>query len=216
MHALSFKLRIVHTVTRSEPTVPKLTKGQKTRQAIINEATNILVNEGYENFVIRQIAKRVGIQPGNLQYYYPTKKELLWEVLTPESDKYEDTYLKLAEKATTKSGKVLALVDFLIADIREKATCNIWFTIWALAPHDDEVAEIMDRFYLKYNESLSRLLRHADPDMPEQRSKHLACLLTALFDGMTNQIGYGKSKHEFHVGIEDELRSAVLALVGVS
>lgn len=202
-------------MTDQSSQTPKLSKGQKTRQAIIDEATNILVNEGYENFVLRQIAKRVGIQPGNLQYYYRTKNELLWEVLTPEIDKYEDTYIQLASKASTKAGKILALVDFLLADISVKSTCNIWFTIWALAPHDDEVAEIMDRFYLKYNQELSKLLRHADPDMGEQRSKHVACILTALFDGMTNQIGYGKPQHDFHVGIEDELRTTVLTLIGI-
>lgn len=190
-------------------------KGEKTRQAILEEARRILVDEGYENFVLRKIAKNIGIQPGNLQYYFPTKKELLWEVLTPEIDKYEDTYQTVTEKGTSKSAKILAMVDFLLADIRIKSTCTIWYTIWALAPHDKEVAEIMDRFYETYITALSRLLLNADPNIHPRRANHIARIITALMDGMTNQIGYGKPQHESLEGLENELRSSIMHIVNM-
>lgn len=190
-------------------------KGEKTRQAILEEARRILVDEGYENFVLRKIAKNIGIQPGNLQYYFPTKKELLWEVLTPEIDKYEDAYQTATEKGTSKSAKILAMVDFLLEDIRVKSTCTIWYTIWALATHDKEVAEIMDRFYETYITALSKLLMKADPGMHPRRANHLARIITALMDGMTNQIGYGKPQHESLEGLENELRSSIMHIVNM-
>jgi AcrR family transcriptional regulator len=190
-------------------------KGQKTRLAIIEEARRILVDEGYENFVLRKIAKNIGIQPGNLQYYYPTKNELLWEVLTPEIDKYEDNYEKIVAQGTSKAAKVLAMVDFLLKDITVKSTCNIWFTIWALAPHDKEVADIMDRFYQTYIGALAKLLQRSIPDLHPRRANHLARIITALMDGMTNQIGYGKPSHESLEGLENELRTAILHIVTI-
>jgi len=190
-------------------------KGNKTRQTIIAEARRILVDEGFENFVLRKIAKNIGIRPGNLQYYYPTKKDLLWEVLTPEIDKYEDTYAAVIENSTSKSAKILAMVDFLLKDIRVKSTCTIWYTIWALAPHDDEVAEIMDRWYDAYINALATLLQKADPTIPDRRANHLARMITALMDGLTNQIGYGKPQHPSLDGFENEIRMAILHLINI-
>jgi len=190
-------------------------KGEKTRQAIIDEARRILVDEGYENFVLRRIAKNIGIQPGNIQYYYATKKELLWEVLTPEIDKYEDTYDSISEHGTSKSAKVLAMVDFLLKDIKVKSTCNIWFTVWALAQHDTEVAEIMDKWYETYISDLAKLLQSTDPNMHPRRSWHLARMITALMDGLTNQIGYGKPHHETIDGLDNEIRTSILHLINM-
>tara|TARA_R110000868_G_C10972714_1_gene770800 strand:+ start:28473 stop:29174 length:702 start_codon:yes stop_codon:yes gene_type:complete len=190
-------------------------KGAKTRQDIIDEARRILVDEGYENFVLRRIAKNIGIQPGNIQYYYATKKELLWEVITPEIDKYANTYEAVTQHGSSKSAKVLAAVDFLLKDIKVKSTCNIWFTVWALSQHDDEVAEIMERFYNFYIPALAKLLLSCDSNMSTRRAHHLARIITALMDGMTNQIGYGKPHHPDIDGLENELRTSILHLVNL-
>jgi AcrR family transcriptional regulator len=191
-------------------------KGEITRLAIVEEARRILVDEGYENFVLRKIAKNVGIQPGNLQYYFPTKKDLIWEVLSPEISKYSGTYTEVTTNVSTGSAKILATVDFLLDDIKVKSTCNIWFTIWALAPHDPEIAEIMDRWYQEYLASLAQLIKASMPNLSEQRANHVARIITALMDGMTNQIGYGKPRHDTLEGIEDEIRSTILHLVTLS
>lgn len=191
-------------------------KGEMTRLAIVKEARRILVDEGYENFVLRKIAKNIGIQPGNLQYYFPTKKDLIWEVLSPEISKYSGTYTEVTTTASTGSAKILATVDFLLDDIKVKSTCNIWFTIWALAPHDPEIAEIMDRWYQEYLASLAQLIKASMPNLSEQRANHVARIITALMDGMTNQIGYGKPRHDTLEGIEDEIRSTILHLVTLS
>ena len=191
-------------------------KGEITRLAIVEEARRILVDEGYENFVLRKIAKNIGIQPGNLQYYFPTKKDLIWEVLSPEISNYSGTYTEVTTNASTGSAKILATVDFLLDDIKVKSTCNIWFTIWALAPHDPEIAEIMDRWYQEYLASLAQLIKASMPNLTEQRANHVARIITALMDGMTNQIGYGKPRHKTLEGIEDEIRSTILHLVTLS
>jgi len=191
-------------------------KGEITRQAIVDEARRILVDEGYENFVLRQIAKNIGIQPGNLQYYFPTKKDLIWEVLSPEINKYSTTYNELSEGTSSGSAKILTMVNFLLEDIKSKATCNIWFTIWALAPHDPEIADLMDRWYQAYLEDLAKLIQAAEPKLALQRAHHIARIITALMDGMTNQIGHGKPRHKTIEGLEDEIRSTLLHLVTLS
>ena len=49
-------------------------KGQETRQRIIDVGRTILVEEGYEKFILRRVAAKAEIKPGNLQYYFSSKR----------------------------------------------------------------------------------------------------------------------------------------------
>ena len=176
-------------------------------------ARSILVDEGYDRFVIRQISARVGIKPGNLQYYFANKKELLQAVLAPELARYHETYATLTHDKSGRNEAILAVVDFLLEEIKLKATCNIWYTVWALAPQDADIAALMDDWYQQYMGVLKSVIRTANPAISERRAGHIACLLTGLMDGLTNQIGYGKHTHAIHNGLESTVRTLFLDLV---
>jgi len=190
------------------------TKGKRTRENIINVAREVLANEGYEGFVLRQIAAKTGVKPGNLQYYFSSKKDLLQAVLENELHRYQDTYGKVAEDKHGKTARILSIVDFLLDEIKNnKATSNIWYTVWALAPLDPEIAELMDVWYQQYMEKIKEVFKSAAPDLSDSQAGHIASILTALMDGLTNQIGYGKTPHAIHEGIESTIRSLILDLV---
>ena len=59
-------------------------KGAARRDEILAEARAILVDEGLDRFVLREIAARVGILLGNLQYYYATRDDLLEALVRTE------------------------------------------------------------------------------------------------------------------------------------
>ena len=188
-------------------------KGLHTRERIIAAARAILVDEGYDNFVVRQISARVGIKPGNLQYYFANKKELLQAVLEPELARYHQAFASVTSDKSGKSEVILAVVDFLLQEVTRKATCNIWYTVWALAPQDQDISALMDDWYQKYLQDLQSVIRSANPTITERRAGHVACILTAIMDGLTNQIGYGKVRHDIHGGLESAVRTLSLELV---
>jgi AcrR family transcriptional regulator len=188
-------------------------KGQDTRERIIAAARAILVDEGYDNFVVRQISARVGIKPGNLQYYFANKKELLQAVLEPELARYHQAFASVTCDKSGKSEVILAVVDFLLQEVTRKAACNIWYTVWALAPQDQDISALMDDWYQKYLQELQSVIRSANPAISERRAGHIACILTAIMDGLTNQIGYGKVPHDIHSGLESAVRTLFLDLV---
>jgi AcrR family transcriptional regulator len=187
-------------------------KGKSTRARIIGIARAILVDEGYESFVLRQIAARAGIRPGNLQYYFASKKELLQAVLEPELARYNETYAAVTAQRQGKDEAILAVIDFLLEEIKVKATCNIWYTVWALAPQDADIAILMDDWYQQYMRQLKRVIKFASPKISDRKAGHVASLLTAVMDGLTMQIGYGKAPHDIHNGIEGTVKSVFLAL----
>ena len=187
-------------------------KGRDTRERIVAVARAILVDEGYDHFVIRQIAARAGVKPGNLQYYFANKKELLQAVLEPELARYHSTFAAVTKRRSGRNAALLAVVDFLLKEIKRKATCNIWYTVWALAPQHADIAALMDEWYQKYLRELKILIRAANPAVGERRAGHIAVLLTAVMDGLTNQIGYGKAPRPIHRGLETAVRRSFLSM----
>src|SRR2546430_17562561 len=61
---------------------------ESTRDQIIHAAADSLLENGYSGTSVRAIASRAGVAIGNLQYWFPTKSELLveaWRDLTSKS-----------------------------------------------------------------------------------------------------------------------------------
>ena len=191
---------------------PAAGKGRDTRERIVAVARAILVDEGYDRFVLRQIAARAGIKPGNLQYYFASKKELLQAVLEPELARYHDTFAGVTRSRSGRNAALLAVVDFLLREIKRKATCNIWYTVWALAPQDADIAALMDDWYQKYLKELKTLILAANPQLSGRRAGHIAALLTAVMDGLTNQVGYGKAPRSIHRGLDEAVRQSILSM----
>ena len=55
--------------------------GEKTRSAIRDAATSLFARHGYEAVSIRQIGAEVGVQAAALYRYFPTKEDLLFELM---------------------------------------------------------------------------------------------------------------------------------------
>src|SRR5258706_3859498 len=64
------------------------TATESTRDKIIHAAADSLLENGYSGTSVRAIASKAGVAIGNLQYWFPTKSELLveaWRYLTAKS-----------------------------------------------------------------------------------------------------------------------------------
>src|SRR2546428_9740127 len=63
------------------------TATESTRDQIIHAAADSLLENGYSGTSVRSIASKAGVAIGNLQYWFPTKSELLveaWRAPTAE------------------------------------------------------------------------------------------------------------------------------------
>src|SRR5260370_8947165 len=64
------------------------TETESSRDLIIHAAADSLLENGYSGTSVRAIASKAGVAIGNLQYWFPTKSELLveaWRYLTARS-----------------------------------------------------------------------------------------------------------------------------------
>ena len=57
--------------------VTKTKKGERTRQAILDAAHELLLENGYEATTMRAVAERAGVSVGNAYYYFESKEHLI-------------------------------------------------------------------------------------------------------------------------------------------
>jgi AcrR family transcriptional regulator len=64
-------------VTKTET----LSKGERTRQAVIDAAHQLFVEQGYAGTSMRQIAEKAGLALGGIYNHFPTKESIFSEVI---------------------------------------------------------------------------------------------------------------------------------------
>ena len=167
-------------------------KGRKTRDKIILAARRVLLEEGYGNFVFRGVALAAGVEPGNVQYYFSSKRDLLWAVLEPELENYQARLESISHHGQSQREIVSETIAFLLTDIQSETTLRLWLAIWAMAAYDEEIRSITGRFYRRYVRTLSASLLRAAPSLDRKRAEETAWLITSQIDGLMAVLSLGQ------------------------
>ena len=57
------------------------TKGDKTKEKIVEISKELFRQKGYDQVLIKDISSVAGIAAGNLNYYFPTKETIAYEIV---------------------------------------------------------------------------------------------------------------------------------------
>lgn len=116
------------------------------RQRIIETASRLFYNQGYNSTGINQVIKEAKVAKASLYQHFPSKEDLLIEYLKISSDTTNKALNATVEKQTTPKEKVLSLFDFLITFSRQNnfQGCN-FLNVAAEIPKDDEKVKALIR-----------------------------------------------------------------------
>ncbi len=188
------------------------TKGQKRRRQIIDTARQVMISEGPNNLVLRDVAEKIGITHGNLQYYFPTKNDLLVALFDEELEKYTGS-LKAAVAATsTRQGRLDAIIDAGIAELGKPETA-LWRAAMALVDHSPELAAILKKENDLYEEVVAEELKSISPHLSSQRRKHIARIIHAILDGLGIQFTYEDPTGPEMRALASEIKVALFAVL---
>lgn len=135
---------------------------------------------------MREVAARLGIRHGHLQYYFPTKQDLLIAVYDTEISAYTSRIDEAMRKEASRADRIRQILDTGITTAQRPET-GLFFIAAALAHRDPEMAAILARDNEVYRESLSNAFAVIAPEMPARRRELLARLVQTLVDGMSLQ-----------------------------
>jgi len=200
--------------SRHRPGTAVLARGRQTAESILDAATAILIEEGPARLTTRRVAARAGIRPGNLQYYYPAKHDVLRAVL----ERYLDRALHAVETRVAAAGgspesRLQSALTALLADHESSTSCRFFWELWALAARDSTVADAMSVFYERYWRRVVQMLLDVQPALRRPRAERRAALFIAMLEGLT----LFRSRRDPRVlplpDLEAELRTIVEILV---
>lgn len=166
---------------KSSPVTPQRARGRARVEAILDAATELFAERGYEQATMTEIAARSATAIGSLYRFFPTK-ELLGETLLRRfSERFSATVAELRESACTMSGDELAdaLFDKLASRDPGRAAAL------SIAEAHGEGATLRRGFRAHVRTLVIEILKHANPMLSDERAHDRAIVLIAALKGMS-------------------------------
>jgi len=139
--------------------------GITAREQIVRAAADSLLENGYSGTSVRSIASRAGVAIGNLQYYFPSKSELLveaWRYLTGRS--VEE--LRTSLNQLTDPLVVLELgVESIWATLRRLGDMQLAaFDLLVQAPRTERLQAYLPELFTRYREVIQEQIDRLERD----------------------------------------------------
>ena len=165
--------------------------GRKTVTEILEAALDILINEGIRPLTLRRVATVCNLRIGNVTYHFPTKNQLLRAVFDVVSSSYSEALRSLAVRTDESAElRLRLLIRFILEDIQSKATTHLFTELWALANHDEFVADCINEIYRRGRDLMVSLIAQINPKLDKEEREVVATFIQAATEGMTIFAGY--------------------------
>jgi AcrR family transcriptional regulator len=179
-------------------------KGSSTATRILEEAKNILVEDGFLGLSFRAIAKRTGTTVGNIGYYYGTKDDLMVDLAEYIFDRWEFRLQRdMPPSMTDRREKFRYFIRYMIDQNKQRKTMFLLLEMWAMANRSVAVSKMMDTFYGRLRDSIDGMIADLNPKMAADTRALRAALITTQIEGLMILVGPRKPKHRVLDGIED-------------
>ena len=139
--------------------------GISAREQIVRAAADSLLENGYSGTSVRSIASRAGVAIGNLQYYFPSKSELLveaWRYLTARSvDELRTSLNQLTDPLV-----VLEMgVESIWATLRRLGDMQLAaFDLLVQAPRTERLQAYLPELFTRYREVIQEQIDRLERD----------------------------------------------------
>ncbi|WP_406499631.1 TetR family transcriptional regulator [Streptomyces sp. NBC_00846] len=160
------------------------TKGAQRRALILDATEKILFESGYGELTMRAVAVTAQARLGHVQYYFPSRTELIDAVLRRTLDRSLDRLAPLfTDAAAHTPPDAEGLIRQLLAEHDDPRLVRVYAELWALAGRDEAVAAVLRTFYGEYQDHVAGFLRIRNPALPDTVCQARARVFTALIEG---------------------------------
>lgn len=168
--------------------------GLERQKQIIEAARELVIEEGYHNFSIRKVAKRVGLSAGNVQHHFSSRVELMAAMLDSVIEFYMDNLDRVILEAESPEEKLFLVIQHITKDLTTRKTTQFFPEIWSLANHEPEIDALVESMYQSYRSVYQGLAQEINPDLSDAQALNFAVFLSSSLEGHTMFIGHNK-KH---------------------
>ena len=207
------KRRTAGATARATPDTLRA-QGVRTRNSIVRVARKLLLEGGSLEFSLRAVALRAGISISNLQYYFPTRLEVVRAVIEPIVDAYMQDLTSALDNKVPPGVALREILHRALRDARETKDSALWWHFVSLASTDPECSRLLDEWYDALTRGVAQLIRAVNPQCKPADSMQIASLLIAMGDGLALQLGAGRNKRENTRGLDAKFLALANELIG--
>jgi AcrR family transcriptional regulator len=194
-----------------EPTATP--KGAARAARILDETLAFITEHGHQDLTIEEIARRVGIAKGNLQYYFPTRGDLLRAAFAAQMDRHKTDWLTTEEApAKDDTERLRRQITFELQTNRDIAFVTQVTERHALSRRDPLLRNIGNDWLQWVTGRYADLIAGQSPGLPRQACLHRAVALYALLVGSYRYTGAEPAVPEAADGLDDALVEMAMAL----
>src|SRR6266702_5627928 len=121
---------------------------EQRREQMLRAALDVIVERGYADTRIADVAERTGTSPALVIYYFKTRDHLLTEAIRYSEDSWYAEYLRRMEEIPTAAGRLAELIGMSClpgTDPEPRSYWLLWLDLWALSPRNPGVAAVREK-----------------------------------------------------------------------
>ena len=168
-------------------------RGSETVDAILKAALHVLIEEGASAFTLRRIAQQCGLNVGNVSRHFPRKEMLvqvlLEDLLSPSEGLIERN---IREAGMSPEDAFALVIGGSLDQIQSKSMTHLFIELWAMANHNDFVAERVEGVYRYAHRLIASFVAQLNPALSAEEVDAVSLFINASIEGSTMLAGFGK------------------------
>jgi AcrR family transcriptional regulator len=170
-----------NTTARAASRPPK-----ETARRIIEASRAVLINKGYAQFSMRNVAAEAGMRLANVQYYFPKRSDLVRALMQDTQERYRAAYRdRLLKTPPDAHQRFKAILEFNLSDVANPETRRFFTQMWALLDTlEAQFGHLLNEFYEMVVAAWSTRVVEVDQSCPAAEARRRATLLAAMIEGL--------------------------------
>lgn len=192
---------------------PRRGVGKQRRAQIIEAATTVFAQKGFERATMEDIADAVGINKATIYLYIDSKDALVRAIAEHLFTQEVSDLEEIADSAGSAAEKITAYYETLIAGEADvMPMMPIIYEFYALGLRRDDVRRVLADFIGRSVSLLERIIQEGidKGEFASVDARHAARVLIALLDGIVLQSIYASND----LDVDAQLRAALQLLYG--
>ena len=92
--------------------MPKIVDHESYRREILDKCFDLFSSRGYSNITMKEIAAEAGVSTGTLYHYFPTKENILGQLISRAGETNTAEYVKRSNAAENSMERFRLMADF--------------------------------------------------------------------------------------------------------
>jgi AcrR family transcriptional regulator len=166
---------------------------EQRREQMLRAALEVIVERGYADTRIADVAERTGTSPALVIYYFKTRDQLLTEAIRYSEDSWYAEYLRRMEEIPTAAGQLAELTAMIClpgTDPEPRSYWLLWLDLWAFSPRNPGVAAVRQKSDERWRHAIRSIVLAGQEagEFAPLDADDFTITLAGLLDGLAVQI----------------------------